>query len=300
MCSICNRSDKVIIEPESGEIVCSSCGMVISDKIPDINWAERYAFNPEEMSKNRTRAGGFSTHLDGHVRGLDTMIGRTDKDAAGHKLDAITSSNMARLRMWDTRTRYLTSNDRNLVLAFNELDILKDKLGLSDAVVEKTAYVYRKAQARGLIKGRSITALLTASVYASCREMGIPWTIKDITEASNIKRKHLAKAYRLLISEFGYKVPLCDPIKCIAKVANKANLTENTKRQAIRIMNEVIEKQIPAGKDPMGLAATILYISCLKTGEVRTQTQIAHASGVTEVTVRNRLKDLKIKLKLKN
>ncbi|MBV9177495.1 MAG: transcription initiation factor IIB, partial [Nitrososphaeraceae archaeon] len=290
---MCNRSDKVIIEPESGEIVCSSCGMVISDKIPDINWAERYAFNPEEMSKNRTRAGGFSTHLDGHVRGLDTMIGRTDKDAAGHKLDAITSSNMARLRMWDTRTRYLTSNDRNLVLAFNELDILKDKLGLSDAVVEKTAYVYRKAQARGLIKGRSITALLTASVYASCREMGIPWTIKDITEASNIKRKHLAKAYRLLISEFGYKVPLCDPIKCIAKVANKANLTENTKRQAIRIMNEVIEKQIPAGKDPMGLAATILYISCLKTGEVRTQTQIAHASGVTEVTVRNRLKDLK-------
>jgi transcription initiation factor TFIIB len=300
MCSICKRSDKIIVEPQSGEVVCSSCGMVISDKIQDINWPERYGFNPEEMSKNRTRAGGFSTHLDRHYRGLYTMIGRTNKDAAGHKLDAITSSNMARLRVWDTRTRYLTSTDRNLVLAFNELAILKDKLGLSDAVVEKTAYVYRKAQAKGLIKGRSITAFVTASAYASCREMGIPWTIKDITEASNIKRKHLAKAYRLLISEFGYKVPLCDPIKCIAKVANKANLTENTKRQAISVMNEVIEKQIPAGKDPMGLAATVLYLSCLKTGENKTLIQMAHAAGVTEVTVRNRLKDLKIKLKLKN
>ena len=272
--------------------------MVISDKIQDTNWAERYAFNPEEMSKNRTGAGGFSTHLDRHVGGLYTMIGRTDKDAAGHKLDAITSNNMARLRMWDTRTRYLTSTDRNLVLAFNELAILKDKLGLSDAVVEKTAYVYGKAHARGLIKGRSITALLTASVYASCREMGIPWTLKDITEASNIKRKHLAKAYRLLISEFGYKVPLCDRIKCIAKVANKANLTENTKRQAISIMNEVIERQIPAGKHPMGIAATVLYLSCLKTGEDTTQIQMANAAGVSEITIRNRLKDLKITLKL--
>ena len=120
MCSVCNRSDKVIIEPESGEIVCSSCGMVISDKIQDISNVSSIFKHP---SKNRTRAGGFSTLLDRHARGLYTMIGRTDKDAAGRRLDAITSSNMARLRMWDTRTRYLTSTDRNLVLAFNRLDI---------------------------------------------------------------------------------------------------------------------------------------------------------------------------------
>jgi transcription initiation factor TFIIB len=101
-----------------------------------------------------------------------------------------------------------------------------------------------------------------------------------------------------MLSELGLKVPNADPIKCIVKVANKVDLTENTKRQAISIMKEVSKKEISAGKDPMGLAATILYISCLKTGEARTQTQIAHASGVTEVTVRNRLKDLKIKLHL--
>ena len=299
-CSICKRSDRIITDPESSEVICSNCGMIISDKIQYTNRPDRHSFSPEQMSHNRSRTG-FHASLDRHDRGLYTIIGRANKDAAGHKLDAITSSNMARLRMWNTRTQHHSSTDRNLVLAFNDLVILKDKLGLSNTAVEKAAYIYRKALARGLVRGRSIAAVLTASIYLACREMGIPRTIKDITEASNIKQKHLAKAYRLLVSEFGYKVPLADPMKCIAKVANKANLTENTKRRAIRIMNQVREKQIlSAGKDPMGLAATVLYVSCLKTGEGKTQNQMAQAAGVTEVTIRNRLKDLRDKLNLIN
>jgi transcription initiation factor TFIIB len=296
ICSSCKRSDKIVTDPESGEVICSNCGMVISDKIQDINHLDRRAFSPEEMS-NRSRTGS-PTSLHRYDRGLYTVIGSTDKDSAGHKLDAITSSNMARLRMWDARTQYRTSTDRNLVLAFNELAKLKDKLGLSNTAVEKIAYIYRKAQARGLVRGRSITAFLAAAVYASCREMGIPWTMKDITAASNIKRKEIAHNYRIIIYELELKIPNADPIKCIAKVANKANLTENTKREAISIMDQVTEKQISAGKEPMGLAATVLYISCLKTGEEKSQTQMAHAAGVTEVTIRNRLKDLKIKLNL--
>ena len=299
-CSICKRSDRIITDPESGELICSNCGMIISDKIQYINGPDRHSFSPEQMSHNRSRTG-FHASLDIHDRGLYTIIGRANKDAAGHKLDAITSSNMARLRMWNTRTQHHSSTDRNLVLAFNDLGILRDKLCLSNTAVEKTGYIYRKALARGLVRGRSIAALLTASIYLACREMGIPWTIKDIAEASNIKQKHLAKVYRILVSEFGYKVPLSDPMKCIAKVANKANLTENTKRQAIRIMNQVREKQIlSAGKDPMGLAATVLYVSCLKNGEDKTQNQMAQAAGVTEVTIRNRLKDLRDKLNLIN
>jgi transcription initiation factor TFIIB len=299
-CSICKRSDRIITDPESSEVICSNCGMIISDKIQYINRPDRHSLSPEQISHNRSRTG-FHASLDRHDRGLYTIIGRANKDAAGHKLDAITTSNMARLRMWNTRTQHHSSTDRNLVLAFNDLVILKDKLGLSNTAVEKAAYIYRKALARGLVRGRSIAAVLTASIYLACREMGIPRTIKDITEASNIKQKHLAKAYRLLVSEFGYKVPLADPMKCIAKVANKANLTENTKRQAIKIMNQVREKQIlSAGKDPMGLAATVLYVSCLKTGEGKTQNHMAQAAGVTEVTIRNRLKDLRDKINLIN
>jgi transcription initiation factor TFIIB len=77
---------------------------------------------------------------------LSTIIGRSDKDASGHPLDAVMRTTMARLRTWDSRSRFHTSTDRNLQHAFDQLYALKDKLGLSDAVLEKTAYIYRKDQ----------------------------------------------------------------------------------------------------------------------------------------------------------
>jgi transcription initiation factor TFIIB len=82
------------------------------------------------------------------------------------------------------------------------------------------------------------------------------------------------------------------------KRVNNTNLSERTKQQALYIMNEVTEKEMSVGKDPIGLAATVLYISCLKTGEQRSRTQMADAAGVTEVTIRNRFKDLKSILEL--
>jgi transcription initiation factor TFIIB len=131
-----------------------------------------------------------------------------------------------------------------------------------------------------------------AVVYIVCREMEAPRTLKDIAEASNITRKSIARNYRILVFELGIKIPIVDPMKCIAKVANKLSLSEKTKHQALNIMGKVLKKEITAGKDPMGLAATVLYVSGLKTGEKIHQTTIAAASGVTEVTIRNRVKDL--------
>jgi transcription initiation factor TFIIB len=294
VCNLC-KSDLVITDPYSGEVICGKCGFVITDRIQESNKPESRAFSPEDANKkNRT---GTPTSLAYHDMGLATIIGKTDRDASGHKIDSSMHSTMKRLRIWDFRTKEYNSTDRNLVLAFNELDILKDKLGLSSTAIEKAAYIYRKAQLKRLIKGRSITALLTAAVYASCREMMIPRTLKDMTTASNVRRKTISRMYRLLVFELDLKVPLADPMKCIAKVANNANLSEKTKRKAMSIMNDLTtttkNNVFSAGKDPMGLAATIIYLSCLKTGEGITQTQVAQASGVTEVTIRNRCRDLK-------
>jgi transcription initiation factor TFIIB len=200
---------------------------------------------------------------------------------------------MERLRTWDFRTQAHTSTDRNLRQAFEHLDKLKDKLGLSDAIIEKTAYIYRKAQENGMVRGRTINSVLAASLYIACREMEVSRTLKDIAAISNIKRKELARMYRLMFFKLNVKIPIVDPLKCIAKISNKINLSERTKRQAISIMNDVTKKEISAGKDPMGIAATVLYLSCLKTDEYRSQIDIASAAGVTEVTIRNRFKDLK-------
>jgi transcription initiation factor TFIIB len=267
---------------------------VVSDKVQDISRPERFSFSVEE--KNIRSRTGVPVSLAFADMGLATVIDKNDRDANGRPLDAQMRARMQRLRIWDLRTHSHTPTDRNLSKAFNELNILKDKLALSDAVVEKAAYIYRKIQDRGLIRGRTISGTMAAAIYAACREIGTPCTLRDIAKAGNIKRKDIARNFRKLLYELDFKFPNADPIKCISKVANKADVTENTKREAISIMKEVSNRQIPAGKDPMGLAASVLYVSCLKTGEDKTQTQIAKASGVTDVTIRTRYKELKNKL----
>ena len=292
-CSIC-KSNKIITDIESGETICSKCGQVISadDTLQD-NRPEWRAFNVEEQS-NKSRTGS-PTSLARHDMGLATVIGTLDRDASGHKIDAAMRSMMERLRTWDARTQAHSSTDRNLRDAFHQLDRLKDKLGLSDAIVEKAAYIYRKAQERMLIRGRTTSGILTAAIYIACREVGTPRTLKDIAVDSNVKLKEVARSYRLLYFELDLKIPLVDPIKCIVKVANKAKLSEKTKRQAAEIMRMVNKREISAGKDPMGLAAAVLYLASLNNDESITQMNIAEASGVTEVTIRNRVKDLRYK-----
>jgi transcription initiation factor TFIIB len=290
VCSICG-CNQTITDTESGEIICSKCGQVISDKIQEIR-PEWRNFASSDGSNDKSRIG-MSTSLARHDMGLSTIIGRKDRDASGQKIDAAMRTTMQRLRTWDFRTQAHTPTDRSLRQAFFQLDVLKDKLRLSDAVVEKTAYIYRKAQERGLVRGRTISGILAAAVYIACRELGTPRTLKDVAVDSNVKPNEVARSYRLLYFELDLKIPIVDPLKCIAKVANKANLSEKTKRQAAEIMNNVTKREISAGKDPMGLAASVLYLSSFNTGENITQNNIASAAGVTEVTLRNRIKDLK-------
>jgi transcription initiation factor TFIIB len=297
-CSVCgNKSVKsaiVITDPESGEIICSNCGMVISQNIEDNTRPEWRSFGNEEGGGNNRSRTGMPTTLARHDRGLTTIIGRTDKDASGNKIDPSIRSKMERLKVWDFRSHSHDSTNKNLMQAFNELDKLKDKLGLPDAVIERTAYIYRKARKRGLVRGRSIDGILTAAMYIACRDLGVPKTLKEVAAAISIRFKTLSRSYRILVTELDISTPpVIDPMKCIVKVANNADLNENTKRLAMDVMNNLSKREISAGKHPMAVAATVLYVSCLKTGVNIRQADIADAAGITEVTLRNRYKDLK-------
>ncbi|HEU4824355.1 MAG TPA: transcription initiation factor IIB [Nitrososphaeraceae archaeon] len=290
-CSVCrNNYTDIITDSESGEVFCSHCGIVITDKSEDISNPEWRAFTAEELNE-RARTGA-PTSLARHDRGLATIISKTGRDASGQKLDTVMQSTYKRLRTWDYRINHYGSLDRNLFQAFSQLRVLKDKLGLSDTVIEKTAYIYRKAEDRGLVRGRSIAGMVTAAIYIACREIGTPRTLNEIAAIGDIKRKNIARCCRLLIGELDLKVPMIDPIKCIVKIANKADLSEKITRQAINMMTEIIKSKISAGKNPMSFAATVLYLSCLRTGWNVTQLDIAKAGGVTEVTIRNRIKEI--------
>lgn len=293
-CPRCGKGP-MVMDTAGGELLCGNCGYVLKEKIEEVG-PEWRAFSKEEK-EDRSRTG-IPSSLAMHDMGLATVIGPEDRDASGKSLSASMKATIERLRTWDSRSQVHEPMDRNLRQAFSELDRLADKLNVSEAVIEKSAYIYRKALEKGLVRGRSISALIAASLYAACRDTETPRTLKDIAAVSNVKKKDVARCYRLLLREMDLKMPVVNPTKCIARIASKAGLSEKTKRRALEILKKATEAKISAGKDPMGLAAAALYVACVLEGENKTQKDVAEAAGVTEVTIRNRYKGLKAALKL--
>jgi transcription initiation factor TFIIB len=119
--------------------------------------------------------------------------------------------------------------------------------------------------------------------------MGIPRTLKEIANISNLKEREIARVYRKVMFELDLKIPQDDPIKKLVKIANKCEISEKAKRYAMKLMVEIIKKGLSAGKNPMGLAGAVLYVSCKNYDEDVTQREIAEAAGVTEVTIRHDL-----------
>jgi transcription initiation factor TFIIB len=283
----------VVTDPDSGELIRKDTGEVISDNIPS-QQKEWRSFDIED-GEIRARVG-IPTSLAFHDMGLSTQIGKEGTDASGKVIDAATRTRMGRLRMWNSRSQSHSSTERNLQQAFSTLSRIKDRLGLPNHVTEKAAYTYRKAQERGLIRGDTISSVLAASIYVAARQSGVLRTLDDISEISDVKPGEVARSYRRIISELDIKVPLIDPKKYIVKVANNLNFEEKISRKALELMEQAQKKNIIVGKDPISMAASILYLVNLAERKPRTQAEIAKAAGVTEVTVRNRSKELRKKL----
>lgn len=296
-CSVCGRMQTAITDHQSGEVICSSCGTVISEQNLDLANPEWRAFTVEER-EDKTRTGS-PVSLSRHDMGLATIIGKPNTDASGKKLDTNTLTAFKRLRTWDSRMQINSSHSRNLRKAFSELDILRDKLGLTDQIVERAAYIYRKVEDKGLIRGRTILGMLIAAVYIACRDSGKPRTIKDIASAINIRRKEISRNVRVLTFELDLQVPILNPIQCIAKVANTAMINESTRRLAFGLLRELLSSKIlTVGKNPMGLAASILYIASKEMGEDISQEELARAAAVSEPTIRSRIKDIRKSLNI--
>jgi transcription initiation factor TFIIB len=280
---------KMVTDETTGELFCGRCGFVVSDKIADTG-AEWRSFANDDTNRTRVGAG---TSLTIHDMGLSTIIGPANKDSTGKPLTSSMKSSIERLRTWDSRTQAHSSADRNLRQALNEMGKLKDKLALTDAVVEKAAYIYRKAMEKKLVRGRSIQGLVAACLYASCRNTETPRTLDDVAKGINIRRKDVARCYRLIFRELELKMPVADPVKGVSRIASIAELSEKSKRKAVEILELAKKTGMVAGKDPMGIAAAALYLACISTGEVKSQKDISNASGVTEVTIRNRCAGLR-------
>jgi transcription initiation factor TFIIB len=288
-------SKNLVHDYDSGETICGDCGLVLYEQMLD-KGPEWRAFTLQEKA-SRSRVG-LPTSYSIHDKGLSTTISQVDRDAYGRKLPLSTRLQMWRLRKWQIRSRVHSSIDRNLAQAMSELDRLSGKVSISPSIKERAALIYRKSLDKGLVRGRSISAIAAASLYAACRKSGAPRTLREIAEASLVSKKDVSRCYRLLLQELDFQMPISDALTYVSKIAQTCGISGRTQGAAIAILAEAKRKRFSAGKDPMGMASAALYIACLMHNEKITQKDIADASGVTEVTVRNRYKALKRQLNL--
>ena len=272
----------IITDSDRGEVLCGGCGLVLVQNLADISH-ESHGYTQEEyMTQTRT---GPATSLTMHDRGLSTVIG-SNKDSSGNALSSKTKFEFNRLRTWDQRSK--SRQTSSLSKAFTLLHGMKTKLGIPDNVVENAAYIYRKAVSARLTRGRTMASLVSAALYAACRENSIPRTLDDIAEAGNVERRILSRDLRTIIKKLDLNLNQYDTSSFIAKISNNLNLKEKTKRDAINILKKCEEKKITAGKHPVAQAAASLYISCIVNGEKISQKKFSLISGVSDVTIRNR------------
>jgi transcription initiation factor TFIIB len=286
----------LITDNVRGEILCASCGAVLVDKVEDTS-PEQKSFTLEDYNNN-TRTGMAST-LSIHDRGLSTVIGNANKDAAGNSISSYMKYTFNRLRTWDNRSKS-SSAERNLRTAFAVMSSIQSKLEISDAVIERAAYLYRKALTKNIIRGRTIKGMILSALCIACRESNVPRTLSDVAHEGNITVKELSRNYRIFVKTLDLQIDAFDPSEFVSKIGTTIGSSEKAKRDALDILYRAKEKGITDGKSPVSLAATAIFISGVLNEEKFTQDKIAQASGVSSVTIRNVAKVLRKNLGIKN
>ena len=294
-CPECN-SKKLTKDDNRAELVCNNCGLVLDDDLIDYG-PEWRAFDSEQKEK-RARTGAPMTPLV-HDKGLTTTIDWKNRDFYGRSIPNRNRARVYRLRKWQKRLRTSQYQERNLIEALQYLDRMSSALELPRSVRENAAVIYRKAVNKNLIRGRSIDGVVASTIYAACRQCGVPRTLDEISDKTDIKRKEIGRNYRHINKALKLNLKPTSPKDYIARFSSDLDLSSETKSRALKILRRANKKELTSGRGPIGLAAASLYMASVLSGEKRTQKEISETSGVTEVTIRNRYKELADELGIK-
>ena len=292
-CSECG-SMNLLVNRNRGEVICKECGLVVEDRLVEMGqeWREFDADSGDETNRRRTGAPMTYTQYD---QGLGTEVGQR---ADLFQLTSKDRNKFFRLRKWQYRIS--TAIERNLKLALGELKRVSSYLKLPKAVEEESAMIYTQAVQRGLVRGRSMESVVSGALYAACRRHEVPRTLDELQEASSIDKKEIGRTYRFITRELNISILPSNPADYIARFASSLKLSADAQTKAVEILEQAQDEELTSGRGPTGIAAAALYVAALTHGEKRTQREGADVAGVTEVTIRNRYKELLDKLRLES
>jgi len=278
-------------DDQKGEVICNDCGLVVEEKLVDTS-QEMQGSSDSGEKKGRSGAPLSEQKFD---KGLTTNVGEISDI---YKLGSSETRKFLRLKKWQERVS--TSIERNLRLAMAELRRVASFLNLPSVVRDEASRIYNFVLQRGLVRGRSMESVIAACIYAACRSYNIPRTLDEISNASDVERKEIGRTYRFIVRKMGMKATPSSPKDYISRFASVLHLSPKTQNEALKILKKAESSELTSGRGPAGIAAAALYVAALLNDEKKTQREVADVAGITEVTIRNRYKELLERLELED
>jgi len=261
------------------ETVCEDCGLVVDEQRID-HGPEWRAYDDDE--RERTGAPLTATR---HDRGLSTEIGR-GTDANGSELSGRKRQQVARMRREQNRGRFQSKSERNLAHGLGEVCRIVSALELSETIRDQACQLFRSAQNEGLLPGRSIEAMATASVYGACRCNGLSRTLDDVIDPARVEQSRVTNAYKTLNTELGLPAQPVTPSAFVPRLASELDVPNQIRQRARNLAEESESTAVTTGVRPSGFAAACLYKAGHEDGWCITQSDVAEAANVSPVTVR--------------
>ncbi len=277
-CNFCNGTN-IVADSITGENVCTECG-VVYENLSD--YAIRATFG--KSSKTNMLQNFISS----------TTIQNKNIDCNGAAIPVEQVYQLNRLRKMDKFTGADGNFERNIKDASHMIGILRDRLSLTETIIDSAYNKYIKIVKAEMIKGRSIKAFVAASIYSACKDANVPRTLKEISDVINANSTLTRKCYTLLIEklEIDNSSSVVESNVYLARAANKSGLSNKTLLKSIEIWSKIKDNPEIAGKKPTALSMAILYYASTLTGERITKTKMADACNMSKVTLNKRVEEI--------
>ena len=300
-CPECKSS--LIDDIQNGERICSACGVVVVEQMAD-HGPETKSNDLEERMK-LARATGQTTYSQ-HDLGITTEISISNKDFSGKSLNSQVVNQMHNLRKWQQRVRVSSPRERRLSNVLSKIGETCKILTLPKNVLETASIIYRNLDGKVEVKGKSVVSISAATIYMACKQCGVVRSLEEICRGIcpakdlRAKTKLAARYYRTMVMELGNATaPVVTMDKYISKIANLTHTDVRVERLALEISEKTKDRNLADGKAPNGIAAAYLYVASVLLGQNVLQRDVSSVAGVTEVTIRNRCKEILTCYKLK-
>lgn len=300
-CPECQSS--LIDDVQNGEIICSGCGVVVAEQMADYGPESKSSSLEEKMKL--ARATGQTTYSQ-HDLGITTEISISSKDFSGKSINTQIANQMHNLRKWQQRVRVSSPRERRLANVLSKIGDTCQCLSLPKNVLETASMIYRSLDEKMDVKGKSVASISAATIYMACKQCDVVRSLDEICQGLcaqkevKVKAKLAARYYRTMVMEMGsFTAPVVTMDKYISKIANLTKTDVRVQRLALEIADKTKNNNIADGKAPNGIAAAYLYVASVLLGQNVLQRDVSTIAGVTEVTIRNRCKEILTSYRLK-